>query len=46
MKKKELKDKVIIISGASGGIGQAVAKLFDELGANLVLSDINEKGIA
>jgi NAD(P)-dependent dehydrogenase (short-subunit alcohol dehydrogenase family) len=33
----ELQDKVIIISGASSGIGAAAARLFAEEGANLVL---------
>lgn len=33
-----LKDKVIIITGASGGIGEAVAKNLDEAGMKLVLT--------
>ena len=33
----ELRDKTIIISGASSGIGAAAARLFAEEGANLVL---------
>ncbi|TFG17402.1 MAG: SDR family oxidoreductase [Promethearchaeota archaeon] len=42
MKKKELKDKVAIITGAGGGIGREIVKLFDQKGIQLVLSDINE----
>ncbi|KPJ70031.1 hypothetical protein AMJ44_00935 [candidate division WOR-1 bacterium DG_54_3] len=44
MKKRELKlkDKVIVVTGAAGGIGSAVAHLFAEEGAVLVLSDIQE----
>ncbi|MHA1786173.1 MAG: SDR family NAD(P)-dependent oxidoreductase [Candidatus Helarchaeota archaeon] len=34
-----LKDKVIIITGASDGIGKAISTLFYELGAKLVLVD-------
>jgi NAD(P)-dependent dehydrogenase (short-subunit alcohol dehydrogenase family) len=35
-------DNVIIITGGAGTIGSAVVELFSELGANLVISDINE----
>ena len=35
-----LKGKVVIITGAAGGIGQAVARLFAKQGASMVLTDI------
>ena len=38
-----LKDKVIIITGAAGGIGSTAARLFSEKGARVVLTDIREK---
>ncbi|MGH8461258.1 MAG: SDR family NAD(P)-dependent oxidoreductase [Stenotrophobium sp.] len=38
----ELKNKVAIISGATGGIGRAAASRFAEEGAKLVLADLNE----
>ncbi|MBM4762768.1 3-oxoacyl-ACP reductase FabG [Bacillus sp. B15-48] len=37
-----LKDKVAIITGASGGIGEATAKKFAEEGAKVVLADLNK----
>lgn len=36
--------KVIIITGAAGAIGSAAGHLFASLGANVVISDINEEG--
>jgi NAD(P)-dependent dehydrogenase (short-subunit alcohol dehydrogenase family) len=36
--------KVIIITGAAGAIGSAAGHLFASLGANVVISDLNEKG--
>ena len=38
-KPKPLAGKVTLISGAAGGIGQAVARVFAEAGSNLVLTD-------
>ncbi len=40
-----LKDKVVIVTGSSSGIGQAVALRFAEEGAKLVLNyRVNEMG--
>jgi NAD(P)-dependent dehydrogenase (short-subunit alcohol dehydrogenase family) len=36
-----VKDKIVIITGAGSGIGAASAKLFAEHGATIILSDIN-----
>lgn len=41
----DFSDKTIIITGASGGIGTALAKELDRRGANLVLADINLNGL-
>ena len=38
--------KVVLITGAGSGIGQALAKLFAKEGAKLVLTDINGKALA
>ena len=37
-----LKGKVTVITGAAGGIGQAMARLFGRHGAILVLTDIRK----
>jgi NAD(P)-dependent dehydrogenase (short-subunit alcohol dehydrogenase family) len=42
MEKMRLKDKVAIVTGAGRGIGEAIALLFAEEGANLVVNDVNE----
>jgi len=34
--------KVVVITGAAGGQGQAAARLFAEEGARLVVTDIDE----
>ncbi len=43
MKSDLLKDKIAIVTGASGGIGREIVKLFDQNGIYLVLTDIDEK---
>ncbi len=42
---KRFEHKVIVITGAGGGLGQTAAKKFAEAGATLVLLDINEAGL-
>lgn len=41
----DFKNKVIMITGASGGIGSALAKELDARGAKLILADINLNGL-
>ena len=36
--------KVIVITGAAGAIGSAAGHLFASLGANVIISDLNEEG--
>lgn len=43
---KSLKDKIAVVTGAASGIGQATAIEFAERGADLVVSDVNETGLA
>jgi NADP-dependent 3-hydroxy acid dehydrogenase YdfG len=43
---KTLKDKVVVITGAASGIGQALALACAAKGARLMLADINEAGLA
>jgi len=43
---KELKDKIAVVTGAASGIGQATAVEFAAKGADVVVSDVNESGLA
>lgn len=40
-----LEGKIILVTGAAGGIGRATAIECAKLGANLILTDINEEGL-
>jgi len=40
----EFQNKVVLITGAGSGIGRVTAHAFAKEGANVVVSDINEKG--
>jgi NAD(P)-dependent dehydrogenase (short-subunit alcohol dehydrogenase family) len=41
----ELRDKVVCITGAAGGIGRAIAEAFAREGAHLALLDLNAAGL-
>ena len=43
IKQMNLKDKIVIITGAGSGIGAATAKLFGSHGGRVIVSDINFK---
>ena len=44
--KHALKDKIIVITGASSGIGEAMARLYSKMGAKVVLGARNEKKLS
>jgi len=41
---ERLKDKIVLITGGSSGIGRAAAQLFSREGAKVVIADINVEG--
>jgi 3-oxoacyl-[acyl-carrier protein] reductase len=41
----DFQNKTLLLTGANGGIGRAVAELFFANGANLVLTDQNDQGL-
>ena len=41
---KSLKGKVVLITGAGSGLGQSHAQLLSELGADIIINDINKEG--
>jgi NAD(P)-dependent dehydrogenase (short-subunit alcohol dehydrogenase family) len=43
---RDLEGKVVVISGAAGGIGSALAVAFGAAGARLVLLDLDERALA
>ena len=42
---KFLEGKVALITGAGGGFGREMARIFAEKGANLIINDINLEGL-
>ena len=40
---QRIKDKVVFLSGATGGLGRATAERLAEEGAHLVLTDLDEQ---
>src|SRR5688572_15682997 len=40
---RRLKDKVVVLSGATGGLGRSTAERLAEEGAHLVLTDLDEQ---
>lgn len=45
MSAQEFQDKVVIVTGAAGGLGRAFAEGFAGAGARLVVADIDEAGV-
>jgi NAD(P)-dependent dehydrogenase (short-subunit alcohol dehydrogenase family) len=43
---KRLEDRIVVVTGASSGIGRATALAFAEAGAHLALADVDATGLA
>ncbi|EEZ34619.1 3-oxoacyl-(acyl-carrier-protein) reductase [Brucella sp. NF 2653] len=43
--KFEFENRTLVLTGANGGIGRAIAELFRASGANLVLTDLDREGL-
>ena len=41
-----LKNRIAIVTGAAGGIGEAVAHLFAQHGAGVMVADLNIVGVS
>ncbi len=41
----KLRDKVVVVTGSGGGIGEACARRFTDEGAKVVVTDINSDGV-
>lgn len=41
-KEKEMSSRIVLVTGAAGAIGQAIAKRFVDEGASVILADIND----
>ena len=41
----EFEGKIVVVTGAGAGVGRCISQNFAKEGANLVLVDINEKGL-
>jgi NAD(P)-dependent dehydrogenase (short-subunit alcohol dehydrogenase family) len=39
-----MKNKVVVITGAAGGLGKAFAQAFADAGATIIVADLNKKG--
>ncbi len=42
----DMKDQVVLVTGAAGSLGRAVAQRFAQAGASLVLVDVSDTGLA
>ncbi|MGX5804437.1 SDR family NAD(P)-dependent oxidoreductase [Bradyrhizobium sp. Arg314] len=42
----DLKDQIAVVTGAAGGIGMAIARMFYQAGARLALADFDERSLS